>query len=59
MVRDPVEPQVVSQPGGVADHGGYDGDLGLAFPAPSVNLADIRRKYHSAVKEEKDDRKKA
>ena len=25
-------------------------DLGLAFPAPSVNLADIRRKYHAAVK---------
>ena len=34
-------------------------DLGLAFPAPSVSLADIRRKYHAAVKEEKDDRKKA
>jgi PPK2 family polyphosphate:nucleotide phosphotransferase len=25
-------------------------DLGLAFPPPSVNLADIRRKYHAAVK---------
>src|ERR1700728_698486 len=24
-------------------------DLSLAFPAPSVNLADIRRKYHAAV----------
>jgi PPK2 family polyphosphate:nucleotide phosphotransferase len=24
-------------------------DLGLAFPKPSVNLADIRRKYHAAV----------
>jgi PPK2 family polyphosphate:nucleotide phosphotransferase len=34
-------------------------DLGLAFPAPSVNLADIRRKYHAAVKEEKGNRKKA
>jgi len=33
-------------------------DLGLAFPAPSVDLADIRRKYHAAVNEEKDDRKK-
>ena len=26
-------------------------DLGLAYPLPSVNLADIRRKYHAAVKE--------
>ena len=25
--------------------------LKLAFPKPSVNLADIRRKYHAAVKE--------
>ena len=29
-------------------------DLGLAFPAPSVDLAEIRRNYHAAVKEEKD-----
>jgi PPK2 family polyphosphate:nucleotide phosphotransferase len=28
-------------------------DLGLAFPAPSVNLADIKRKYHAAVKQAK------
>ena len=33
-------------------------ELGLAFPAPSVDLAEIRRKYHAAVKEEKSDRKK-
>jgi PPK2 family polyphosphate:nucleotide phosphotransferase len=33
-------------------------DLGLAFPAPSVNLADIRRKYHAAVEEGKDGKKK-
>src|SRR5271169_367318 len=33
--------------------------LGLAFPAPSVDLADIRRKYHAAVKEEKGGTKKA
>ncbi len=26
-------------------------DLRLAFPPPSVNLADIRRKYHAAVEE--------
>jgi PPK2 family polyphosphate:nucleotide phosphotransferase len=26
-------------------------DLSLAFPPPSVNLADIRRKYHAAVEE--------
>jgi len=31
-------------------------DLGLAFPAPSVNLADIKRKYHAAVEEGKDRR---
>jgi PPK2 family polyphosphate:nucleotide phosphotransferase len=33
-------------------------ELKLAFPAPSVDLADIRRKYHAALKEEKDNRKK-
>ena len=33
-------------------------DLGLAFPAPSVNLADIRRKYHAAVEEGGDGRKR-
>jgi PPK2 family polyphosphate:nucleotide phosphotransferase len=27
------------------------GDLGLAFPAPSVNLAGIKRKYHAALKQ--------
>ncbi|MGB7977265.1 MAG: polyphosphate kinase 2 family protein [Roseiarcus sp.] len=32
-------------------------DLRLAFPAPSVTLADIKRKYHAAVKEAKDGRK--
>ena len=32
-------------------------DLGLAFPAPSVNLAEIKRKYHAAVEEGKDKRK--
>ena len=34
-------------------------ELKLAFPRPSVDLADIRRKYHTALKEEKDGRKKA
>jgi PPK2 family polyphosphate:nucleotide phosphotransferase len=34
-------------------------DLGLAFPAPSVNLADIKRKYHAAVEEGKDRRNPA
>ena len=34
-------------------------DLGLAFPSPSVNLADIRRKYHAAVRQAKAGRKKA
>lgn len=29
-------------------------DLDLAFPPPSVNLADIRRKYHAAVRETQD-----
>ena len=33
-------------------------DLGLAFPPPSVNLADIRRKYHAAVREAKQGGKK-
>ena len=32
-------------------------DLGLAFPPPSVNLADIRRKYHAAVEEAAEGRK--
>jgi hypothetical protein len=26
--------------------------LGMAFPKPSVDLAEIRRKYHAAVEEE-------
>ena len=34
-------------------------ELKLAFPPPSVNLSDIRRKYHAAVKQEKAGRKKA
>jgi PPK2 family polyphosphate:nucleotide phosphotransferase len=34
-------------------------DLNLAFPPPSVNLADIRRKYHAAVQQAKEDGKKA
>jgi len=33
-------------------------DLNLAFPPSSVNLADIRRKYHAAVQEAKEDGKK-
>ncbi len=33
-------------------------DLQLKFPPPSVNLADIRRKYHAALKEEKAGQKK-
>jgi PPK2 family polyphosphate:nucleotide phosphotransferase len=33
-------------------------DLKLAYPAPSVNLADIRRKYHAAVKESQGGRKR-
>ena len=32
-------------------------DLGLAFPAPSVNLADIKRKYHAAVEQAKGEKK--
>jgi PPK2 family polyphosphate:nucleotide phosphotransferase len=32
-------------------------DLDLAFPAPSVNLAEIKRKYHAAAEEGKDSRK--
>jgi PPK2 family polyphosphate:nucleotide phosphotransferase len=34
-------------------------DLDLAFPPPPVNLADIRRKYHAAVRQAKDGGKKA
>jgi PPK2 family polyphosphate:nucleotide phosphotransferase len=33
-------------------------DLDLAFPAPSVNLADVRRKYHAAVDESQGGRKR-
>jgi PPK2 family polyphosphate:nucleotide phosphotransferase len=33
-------------------------DLSLAYPPPSVNLADIRRKYHAALRQEKDGGKK-
>jgi PPK2 family polyphosphate:nucleotide phosphotransferase len=31
-------------------------DLGLAFPPPSVNLGEIRRKYHAALMEGRDGR---
>jgi PPK2 family polyphosphate:nucleotide phosphotransferase len=34
-------------------------DLGLAYPPPSVNLAEIRRKYHAAVRQGGGARKKA
>jgi PPK2 family polyphosphate:nucleotide phosphotransferase len=34
-------------------------DLHLAFPQPSVNIADMRRKYHAAVEESKDGRKRS
>jgi PPK2 family polyphosphate:nucleotide phosphotransferase len=34
-------------------------DLNLAFPPPPVNLADIRRKYHAAVRQAKDGGKRA
>src|SRR5208283_5241415 len=34
-------------------------DLKLAYPKPTVDLDDIRRKYHAAVKEEKSGKKKA
>lgn len=34
-------------------------DLDLAYPPPSVNLAEIRRKYHAAAKEASGGRKKA
>jgi PPK2 family polyphosphate:nucleotide phosphotransferase len=33
--------------------------LDLAFPKPSVNIADMRRKYHAAVEESKDGRKRS
>jgi PPK2 family polyphosphate:nucleotide phosphotransferase len=33
-------------------------DLDLAYPPPSVNLAEIKRKYHAAVRQEKDGGKK-
>ncbi len=34
-------------------------DLKLAFPKPTVDLDDIRRKYHAAAKEEKGAKKKS
>jgi PPK2 family polyphosphate:nucleotide phosphotransferase len=34
-------------------------ELKLAFPSPSINLSDIRGKYHAALKQEKAGRKKA
>ena len=33
-------------------------DLKLAYPPPSVDLAEIRRKYHAAVRQEKANKKK-
>ena len=34
-------------------------DLDLAYPPPSVNLAEIRRKYHAAAQEAEGGGKKA
>jgi hypothetical protein len=31
-------------------------ELGMAFPKPTVDLADIRRKYHAAAEEERRDK---
>jgi hypothetical protein len=31
-------------------------ELGMSFPKPSVDLAEIRRKYHAAEQEEKKER---
>ena len=33
-------------------------DLKLAYPKPTVNLDDIRRKYHAALQEEKNGKNK-
>jgi PPK2 family polyphosphate:nucleotide phosphotransferase len=33
-------------------------DMGMQFPKPTVNLAEIRRKYHQAADQEKSDRHK-
>src|SRR5213595_1005979 len=33
-------------------------DMDMQFPKPTVNLAEIRRKYHQAVDQEKSDRRK-
>ena len=33
-------------------------DLKLAYPPPSVDLAEIQRKYHAAVRQEKANKKK-
>jgi PPK2 family polyphosphate:nucleotide phosphotransferase len=33
-------------------------ELGMAFPKPTVDLADIRRKYHAAAKEEREDKRR-
>jgi PPK2 family polyphosphate:nucleotide phosphotransferase len=33
-------------------------DMGMQFPKPTVNLAEIRRKYHQAADQEKSDRRK-
>ncbi len=33
-------------------------DMDMQFPKPTVNLAEIRRKYHQASAEEKSDRGK-
>jgi PPK2 family polyphosphate:nucleotide phosphotransferase len=33
-------------------------DMGMQFPKPTVNLAEIRRKYHQAADQEKSDKRK-
>ena len=49
MVRDPLGPQVVPHLAVSQILADAMADLGLAFPPPPVNLADIKRKYHAAV----------
>ena len=54
LVRDPVESQMVPQPGRFADHRRRARKLRIETPKPTVDLQEIRRLYHQEVTQEKD-----
>ena len=49
VLCDPVQPQVVPQPGHLQDSCRHTGGHGLKLPPTPVDIAEIRRKYHTSA----------